>query len=60
MADRHYLRIDRVRRPGERLAALRLAIHDARPRARAYRRRLGDDPAKAIRGWIWSDSAAVG
>jgi xylulose-5-phosphate/fructose-6-phosphate phosphoketolase len=48
--------IDRVPGLGQRYAALRQEMSDARLRARAYTRRVGDDPAE-IRDWTWPYSA---
>ncbi|HEX8101689.1 MAG TPA: phosphoketolase family protein [Solirubrobacteraceae bacterium] len=44
--------IDRVPGLGERHAALRQAMVDARLRARAYTREVGDD-APDVRDWVW-------
>ncbi|MGO9899576.1 MAG: phosphoketolase [Solirubrobacteraceae bacterium] len=51
--------IDRVPGLGERFAALRQEMNDARLRARAYTRRVGDDPAE-IRDWTWPYSTTAG
>ena len=53
--DRYHLVIDvidRVPGLGEREAALRQEMTDARLRARAYTREVGDDPPE-VRGWSW-------
>ncbi len=51
--------IDRVPGLGQRYAALRQEMSDARLRARAYTRRVGDDPP-AIRDWTWPYAAPAG
>jgi len=53
--DRYHLVIDvidRVPRLGERLAPLRQKMFDARLRARAYTREVGDDQPE-VRDWTW-------
>ena len=50
--------IDRVPGLGERAAGLRQEMVDARLRARAYTRELGDDPPE-VRDWTWPGGAAA-
>ena len=44
--------IDRVPGLGERAAGLRQEMSDARLRARAHTREVGDDPPE-VRDWTW-------
>ncbi len=60
--DRYHLVIDvidRVTGLGERAATLRQEMTDARLRARAYTRAVGDDPPE-IRDWTWPDQGHDG
>jgi xylulose-5-phosphate/fructose-6-phosphate phosphoketolase len=49
--------IDRVPRLGERSAGLRQEMIDARLRARAYTREVGDDSPE-VRDWTWTSGAS--
>ena len=51
--------IDRVPGLGERCAGLRQEMADARLRARAYTREVGDDPPE-IRDWTWPGAPPAG
>ena len=53
--------IDRVPGLGERAAGLRQEMSDARLRARAYTREVGDDPPE-VRDWTWpgAEPATIG
>jgi xylulose-5-phosphate/fructose-6-phosphate phosphoketolase len=51
--------IDRVPELGERVASLRQEMTDARLRARAYTRQVGDDLPQ-VRDWTWPAGKSPG